>query len=100
CGRRPINGGGLLLLLWRFGRDRDFVTAGFPFSEILFGEFQSTLSVNIADQENGGVFRAIVSTVKLMAVLVLIGHVLDVLYEAHRGVLVRVSGESFIPKNL
>lgn len=91
---------GTRTFLRRLGGNGGFVIPGLPIPKILLDKALHIGRLHIAHDDDRGVFRAIKSRVKFLAVLVLIGHVLDVLDEAHRGMLVGVSIERLFAQDL
>ena len=67
------------------------VAAALPRAQVLRRQLTCAIARDVADKEDGGVLGPVEAVEELQAVVVLVGHVLDVLQEAHRRVLVGVA---------
>jgi hypothetical protein len=77
-------------VLRRLLLDSALVVAALPVGPVLSGQLQRTLARDIADDGDGRVFGAIKAAIELKAVIVLVGHVLNVAEIAHRRMRVGV----------
>ena len=89
-GQRPGDRAAAALGLGRLGGDLDRLVAGLPVRIVLLGQGEDLVRVDVADHQHLDVTRPVEPVEELAAVLVLVGHGLDVGQEAHGGVLVGV----------
>ena len=86
----PRDAGGARLGLRRLGRDLRLEAAALPPAVVLAGEALELGLVEVAHHDDDAVLGPVVAVVELQAVVVVVGHVPDVLQEPDRRVLVRV----------
>ena len=100
CLLRPVHVVRARALLRRLDRDGGLVIASFPASPVLRGHLADLLRLHVAHYQHGRVFGTVVARKELLRVRELVGHVLDVLKEAHRRVLVGVLVERRVAEDL
>ena len=76
------------------------IAAALPFAPVFVHQRAHCLRLHVAHHHDGGVLRPVVAVEELEAVIVLVGHVLDVFQEAHGGVLVGVAVEGGVVQHL
>ena len=86
--------------LRRFDGNCTFVFTAFPVSEVFPGQIVDLFGGNVSYHDDGAVCWLVKAVEELEGVLVLVGHVNDVLEEAHGGVFVGVGVECGIEGGL
>ena len=82
--------------LRRLGRDLGLVGAPLPATPIFFGQSLGFIVRDIADHGHHGVLGPVIAIEELQPVVVHLGHVLDIIKETHRRVLVGVRREGLV----
>src|SRR5262249_39046666 len=91
--RLPLDVSVLRPLEGAFGGDRGFEAASLPGAPVFFDQANRLLGIHVSGDDQRGVLGAVPAIEEQLRVLELVGHVLDVFEEAHRGVLVGVGVE-------
>ncbi len=97
---RPGNVGVHRTLRGRLLRDGDGVRALLPPAPVLLDEREDRLGLHVPGDDDRRVLGTVPAVEEGLRVRVLVGHVLDVLEEAHRRVLVRVDLEGLVARDL
>ena len=99
-GRVPVYVRRARLALLRLVGDVGLVVAALPVAPVLLRQRKRALARHVADDDERGVFGPVEAPEELQAVVVLVGHVLDVSEVAHRRVRVGVTAEGRLAQDL
>ena len=87
-------------VLFGFRRNPGNVAFTLPRAPVFLYERKHLVVIHISDDKDRGVVRPVEPGKEFQAVIVLIGHVLDICEETHRGVLVCVRLKCLVPQHL
>jgi len=90
----PVDVGTAGTVLWRFGRNLRLEIATLPTAPPLVDQRADAFGIDVASDDDGGVFGAVVAGEKLATVGIAFGHGLHIFEEAHCGVAIGVDFET------